>query len=137
MVRRELGFKQTRNGNHSPHSYNLTNRGRAADLALQFRLGLLPERGPWRRLSNCPYPCPAPDYIDTAQNSPAVPENSVASLVRLRVGFAHSESPEGRKQNSEGLQPWEGEQPENRPERAADRRALFPEITRKRLDGVS
>ena len=64
IVRRELGFKQTRNGNHSPHSYNLTNRGRAADLALQFRLGLLPDRGPWPRLSNRPYPCLAPGYIN-------------------------------------------------------------------------
>jgi hypothetical protein len=36
---------------------------------------------------------------------------------------------EGRKQNSPGLQPWEGGPKENRPERAADRRALFPEIT--------
>jgi hypothetical protein len=35
-------------------------------------------------------------------------------------------SPEGRTENSPGLQAWEGLQKENRPERAADCRALFP-----------
>jgi hypothetical protein len=36
-------------------------------------------------------------------------------------------SPAGRKQNSPGLQPWE-DVLENRPERAAEWRASFPEI---------
>jgi hypothetical protein len=38
-------------------------------------------------------------------------------------------SPEGRTENSPGLQAWEGLQNENRPERAADCRALFPKKT--------
>ena len=38
-------------------------------------------------------------------------------------------SPEGRTQNSPGLQPWEGAGKENRPERAADYPTLFPKIT--------
>ena len=36
------------------------------------------------------------------------------------------QSPEGRTENSPGLQAWEGLRKENRPERAADFRALFP-----------
>ena len=55
--------------------------------------------------------------------------------------FGHFESPEGRKQNNPDLQAWEGTPKENRPERAADYRAVFPEITfvvrRKRLDEIS
>jgi len=64
VVRRELGVKQTRNGNYSPHSFNLTSHRRAADLALQFGLGLLPDRRTWRRFGNYPYPCSAPGHID-------------------------------------------------------------------------
>jgi hypothetical protein len=41
----------------------------------------------------------------------------------------HYGSPEGRKQNSPGLQAWEAVPKENRPERAADYRALFRNIT--------
>ena len=66
VLRRELGFKQRHNGNHSPHSYNLTDHRCVADMALQFRLGLLPNRGAWRRFSHCPCPSLATGHIGLA-----------------------------------------------------------------------
>jgi hypothetical protein len=57
-------IKQKRNGNYSPHSFDLTSHRGAADLALQFSLGLLPDGWARRRFSNCPYPCFAPGHID-------------------------------------------------------------------------
>jgi len=53
----------------------------------------------------------------------------VAQATFLRLQFGHFESPEGRKQNSPGLQPWEAVSKGNRPERAAEGRALFPKKT--------
>jgi hypothetical protein len=46
--------------------------------------------------------------------------------------FDHLASPEGRKQNSpwpESIRAWENDPRGNRPEGAAERRALFPKIT--------
>ena len=53
--------------------------------------------------------------------------------------FRGYQSPEGRTENSPGLQAWEGLRKENRPERAADLRALFSRdnLRQKRLDGTS
>jgi len=54
----------------------------------------------------------------------------------LVCGF---QPPEGRTENSPGLQAWEGLRKENRPERAADFRALFSRdsLRQKQLDGIS
>ena len=48
------------------------------------------------------------------------------------------QSPEGRTENSPGLEAWEGSRKENRPERAADFRALFSRdiLHQDRLDGI-
>jgi hypothetical protein len=49
------------------------------------------------------------------------------------------QSPEGRTENSPGLEAWEGLRKEDRPERAADFRALFSRdnLRQKQLDGIS
>jgi len=53
--------------------------------------------------------------------------------------FCVSQSPEGRTENSPGLEAWEDLRKENRPERAADFGTLFPRgnLRQKRLDGIS
>jgi hypothetical protein len=71
----------------------------------------------------------------------------VSDIGRCRqspVQFGHFlvcvfQPPEGRTENSPGLQAWEGLRKENRPERAADFRALFSRdnLRQNRLDGIS
>jgi len=55
----------------------------------------------------------------------------------LDISCACFQSPEGRKQNSPGLQAWEGLRKENRPERAADFRALFQKVTFFKSDSMA
>ena len=45
--------------------------------------------------------------------------------------------PEGRRENSPGLQAWEGLRKQNRPERAADFRALFPKGNFVKRDSIA
>jgi len=46
------------------------------------------------------------------------------------------QTPEGRRENSPGLQPWECVRKEKRPERAADCRALFPRMAFVESDSI-
>ena len=46
-------------------------------------------------------------------------------------------SPEGRRENSPGLQPWEGLRKESRPERAADFRAYSQKVTFVKSDSMA
>jgi len=47
------------------------------------------------------------------------------------------QAPEGRTENSPGLQPWEDGPERNRPERAAEGRSLFPKITFVESDSIA
>ena len=47
------------------------------------------------------------------------------------------QAPEGRTENSPGLQPWEDGPERNRPERAAEGRSLFPKITFVESDSMA
>ena len=60
------------------------------------------------------------------------------SCLQPPLEFGHFASPEGRTENTPGLQAWEGLRKENRPERAADFRALFPKenLRQTRLDNI-
>jgi hypothetical protein len=56
-------------------------------------------------------------------------ETSTGSVESLPLELGKLASPEGREQNSPGLQPWEAVRKRTRPERAAENGALFPKVT--------
>src|SRR5580704_15478436 len=58
-------------------------------------------------------------------------------LCSLDIFLCVFQAPEGRTENSPGLQPWEDGPERNRPERAAEGRSLFPKITFVESDSIA
>jgi hypothetical protein len=82
--------------------------------------------------------------VGKGQRSVACNASDLARCKQRLLQFGHFllsvfQSPEGRTENSPGLEAWEGLRKENRPERGAEFGALFSRdnLCQKQLDGIS
>jgi hypothetical protein len=104
----------------------------------------------WIGCKRPPYGRKHPQMMDSGKRvgkrrrSVACKVSDIGRCRQSPVQFGHFlvcvfQPPEGRTENSPGLQAWEGLRKENRPERAADFRALFSRdnLRQKQLDGIS